>query len=46
MNELLNFKEKATSLTNLEPDWNSIMQICDTIRQNDVQLVFNYLNIN
>ncbi|KAH9413573.1 hypothetical protein DERP_009274 [Dermatophagoides pteronyssinus] len=29
--------EKATSLTNLEPDWGSIMQICDAIRQNDVQ---------
>ena len=31
--------EKATSLTNLEPDWTSIMQICDAIRQNDVQYV-------
>ncbi|CAG2174981.1 unnamed protein product, partial [Oppiella nova] len=29
--------DRATSLTNLEPDWNAILQICDTIRQNDVQ---------
>ncbi|XP_054155324.1 hepatocyte growth factor-regulated tyrosine kinase substrate-like [Oppia nitens] len=29
--------DRATSLTNLEPDWNAILLICDTIRQNDVQ---------
>ncbi|KPM03590.1 hepatocyte growth factor-regulated tyrosine kinase substrate-like protein [Sarcoptes scabiei] len=29
--------EKATSLTNLESDWNSILRICDCIRQNDIQ---------
>lgn len=29
--------DKATSLSNLEPDWASILQICDSIRQNDVQ---------
>lgn len=29
--------EKATSHLLLEPDWESILQICDSIRQNDVQ---------
>ncbi|XP_033096306.1 hepatocyte growth factor-regulated tyrosine kinase substrate-like isoform X2 [Anneissia japonica] len=29
--------DKATSQLLLEPDWNSILQICDSIRQRDVQ---------
>lgn len=29
--------EKATSQLLLEPDWESILQICDCIRQGDVQ---------
>lgn len=29
--------EKATSHLQLEPDWNAILQICDFIRQGDVQ---------
>ncbi|XP_023240319.1 hepatocyte growth factor-regulated tyrosine kinase substrate-like isoform X1 [Centruroides sculpturatus] len=29
--------EKATSHLQLEPDWNAILQICDSIRQGDVQ---------
>ncbi|XP_017486367.1 PREDICTED: hepatocyte growth factor-regulated tyrosine kinase substrate-like [Rhagoletis zephyria] len=29
--------DKATSLSNLEPDWASILQLCDSIRMNDVQ---------
>ena len=28
--------EKATSQLLLEPDWDSILQICDAIRQGDV----------
>ncbi|XP_065312862.1 hepatocyte growth factor-regulated tyrosine kinase substrate-like isoform X2 [Gordionus sp. m RMFG-2023] len=31
-----NALEKATSNMLLEPDWNSIMQICDMIRQKDI----------
>lgn len=32
--------EKATSQLLLEPDWDSILQICDCIRQGDVQYVY------
>ena len=32
--------EKATSQLLLEPDWDSILQICDAIRQGDVTYVF------
>ena len=31
------FLEKATSQLLLEPDWNSILLICDCIRQEDVK---------
>lgn len=34
---LFYFPEKATSQLLLEPDWDSTMQICDIIRQGDVQ---------
>lgn len=30
------FQETATSHLKLEPDWASIMVICDLIRQNDI----------
>jgi len=33
-------KETATSHLKLEPDWTSIMIICDLIRQNDVRYEF------
>lgn len=29
--------EKATSKLLLDPDWDSVIQICDAIRQGDVQ---------
>lgn len=39
--------EKATSQLLLEPDWDSILQICDCIRQGDIQYVdFETLLIN
>ena len=31
------FADKATSNLRLEPDWPAILQICDLIRQGDVQ---------
>ena len=31
------FSEKSTSQLLLEPDWDSTLQICDCIRQGDVQ---------
>lgn len=31
------FVEKATSHLLLEPDWPSIIQICDLVRQGDTQ---------
>ncbi len=34
---LTSLSEKATSQLLLEPDWDSILQICDSIRQGDVQ---------
>ena len=42
---LLFISEKATSQLLLEPDWDSILQITDTIRQGDVQyvVVISYL---
>lgn len=30
------FAEKATSQLLLDPDWNTILQICDAVRQEDV----------
>ena len=36
--------EKATSQLLLEPDWDSILQICDSIRQNDVTWVSSSTN--
>lgn len=35
-------KETATSHLKLEPDWTSIMIICDLIRQNDVRYEFYF----
>jgi len=32
--------EKATSKLLLEPDWDTTLQICDSIRQGDVQPVY------
>ncbi|KAK2166855.1 hypothetical protein LSH36_34g03012 [Paralvinella palmiformis] len=32
--------EKSTSHLNLEPDWDSTLQICDSIRQRDIQAKF------
>lgn len=37
--------DKATSHLLMEPDWPSILQICDLIRQDDIQYVtFNITN--
>lgn len=33
----LSILDKATSHLLMEPDWPTIIQICDMIRQNDVQ---------
>lgn len=33
---VINYQETATSHLKLEPDWASIMVICDLIRQNDI----------
>ena len=43
---LLNITEKATSNLLLEPDWASIMQICDLIRQKDCQYVLTFNSIS
>jgi growth factor-regulated tyrosine kinase substrate len=34
-----NIKEKATSPLLLETDWESILKMCDLVRQGDVQYV-------
>lgn len=36
----INRLEKSTSPLLLEPDWDSVLKICDLIRQGDVPYVF------
>lgn len=37
---LFSYPDKATSNMQLDPDWPSILQICDLIRQNDCKSVY------